>query len=209
MRGEMAKATKLRAASSHSMKVRGLDAYFSPYEGIWPIIDLEDRMPLRMWEPCAGDGRIVRCLNQHGFKTLASDIADYHVRDVPIQTGVDFLEVAELPKGVGGIITNPPFKPAMRMVEKAVGMVPYSAWLLRLQFLESIDRLPFFRENPPARIWISSRRMPMMHRLGWDGPIAPSNVCYAWFIWDAGAEKTKQFDWFDWKDHWQDLQGEY
>jgi len=191
------------------MKVRGLDAYFSPYEAIWPVIELEADMPQRMWEPCAGDGRIVRCLKQHGFKTLASDIADYRVKDVDIQTGVNFLEVSEVPPNVGGIITNPPFKHAAAMIEKAVDMVPYSAWLLRLQFLESVDRMVFFRNNPPARVWVSSRRMPMMHRLDWSGPISTSNICYAWFVWDDRTTKKKQFDWFDWKDHWQELNGVY
>jgi hypothetical protein len=33
-------------------------------------------------------------------------------------------------------------------------------------------------------MWVSSRRLPMMHRFGWDGPRATSNTCYAWFIWD-------------------------
>ena len=25
----------------------------------------------------------------------------------------------------------------------------------------------------------------MMHRAGWQGPRAPSTLCFAWFVWDA------------------------
>jgi len=56
--------------------------------------------------------------------------------------------------------------------------------MLRTNFVESVSRLPFFRCSPPTRMWVSSRRLPMMHRFGWDGPRATSNTCYAWFIWD-------------------------
>jgi hypothetical protein len=65
--------------------------------------------------------------------------------------------------------------------------------------LESTARMPFFKKHRPARIWISSRRLPMMHRHGWEGPRAPSNTCFAWFIWDNNAEKDCVVDWFDWR----------
>lgn len=194
--------------STHTAEDRGLDAYFSPYEGIWPLIDLEPDMPMNIWEPSAGDGRIVRCLKQHGFKVYASDIADYGVKDVKIDTGMDYLK-SDVPFGIKGIVTNPPYKLAREFIEKAVSEVPYSAWLLRLNFLESERRLPFFNENPPARIWVSSRRMPMMHRLGWEGPVATSNTCFAWFVWDSSATVKRQIGWFDWKKHKQELESEY
>jgi hypothetical protein len=86
----------------------------------------------------------------------------------------------------------------VRFAEKALREVPYVALLLRTNFLESTARLPFFRRHPPARIWISSRRLPMMHRHGWQGPRAPSNTCFAWFVWDRAAVTGRQVDWFDW-----------
>jgi hypothetical protein len=78
---------------------------------------------------------------------------------------------------------------------------PDLALLLRTNFLESTARLPFFRAHPPARVWISSRRLAMMHRHGWTGPTAPSNTCYGWFIWDASDARKCTFSggWFDWR----------
>jgi len=55
-------------------------------------------------------------------------------------------------------------------------------------------------QNPEKdRVWISSRRLPMMHRHGWQGPRASSNTCFAWFVWDERSEQKRIIDWFDWK----------
>jgi hypothetical protein len=138
----------------------------------------------------------VRPLQAAGFTVVASDIADYGLVDC--QTGVDYLTAKPIP-GVEGIVTNPPYKLAMRFAEKALRETHYLALLLRTNFLESTARLQFFRKHQPARIWISSRRLPMMHRHGWQGPRAPSNTCFAWFIWDARTVQKRVVDWFDWK----------
>ena len=74
------------------------------------------------------------------------------------------------------------------------------ALLLRTNFLESAEREPFFAEHPFARMWVPSLRLPMMHRHGWAGPQAPSNTCFAWFVWDEGAETKGTIGWFDWRD---------
>jgi hypothetical protein len=134
-------------------------------------------------------------LREAGYPVVASDVVDYGCPDCTI---ADYL-TTPLPSGVGGIITNPPFLPAPRFIEKALTEVGYSAWLLRTNFLESTSRLPFFRKYPPARVWFSSRRLPMMHRHGWIGKQAASNTAYSWIIWDASSAVTQRFDWFDWK----------
>jgi hypothetical protein len=40
----------------------------------------------------------------------------------------------------------------------------------------------------------------MMHRHGWKGPQAPSNTCFAWFVWDERAGEKRIIDWFDWNE---------
>jgi hypothetical protein len=187
----------VRIQSSHHHGDRGLDAYFSPPEAVISLLHIEaDYLPRRIWEPAAGDGAIVRPLEAAGFTVIASDIADYGLRGC--QSGINYLTTKARPD-VDGIITNPPYKLAMRFAERALEEVPYLALLLRTNFLESTARLPFFRKFQPARIWISSRRLPMMHRYGWQGPRAPSNTCFAWFVWDARSEQKRIVDWFDWK----------
>lgn len=189
----------MRIQSSHHHEARGLDAYFSPPEAVASLLHIEaTHLPAIIWEPAAGDGAIVRPLQAAGYKVFASDIADYGLEGCA--TGVNYLKAAP-PPGVQGIVTNPPYRLASAFAEKASGEVPYLALLLRTNFLESTSRLPFFRKHEPARIWISSRRLPMMHRHGWAGPRAPSNTCFAWFVWDSRARQKRVLDWFDWKDH--------
>src|SRR6266536_3969575 len=45
----------------------------------------------------------------------------------------------------------------------------------------------------------ASRRFPMMHRDGWDGPRATNAMAFAWFVWDARHEGPPQLGFFDWK----------
>ena len=179
--------------STHSFADRGLDFYPTPRGAIDALMRIE-LLPGSIWEPAAGKGAIVEPLRAAGHTVIASDVCDYGCG----YGAVDYF-VAPLPAGVQGITTNPPYARAEQFIRKAIGEVPYSAWLLRTNFLESVGRLPLFRAHPPARIWVSSRRLPMMHRDGWDGPLASSNTCYAWFIWDASASGTS-IHWFDWRE---------
>ena len=187
----------MRIQSSHDHAARGLDAYFSPQEAVLSLLGIErNHLPKCIWEPAAGDGAIVQPFKAAGFQVVASDIADYGLAEC--KAGVDYLKARPL-SGVEGIVTNPPYKLAVKFAEKALQEVPYLALLLRTNFLESTARLAFFRQHQPARIWISSRRLPMMHRHGWNGPRAPSNTCFAWFIWDERSEQKRIVDWFDWR----------
>jgi hypothetical protein len=187
----------VRLQSSHSHEDRALDAYFSPPEAAFSLLDIEAAyLPTCIWEPAAGDGALVRPFEALGHTVIASDIADYGLAGCA--TGVDYLTAAPQP-AAEGIVTNPPFKLAVQFAEKALKEAPYLALLLRTNFLEGAARLPFFRKHQPARIWISSRRLPMMHRHGWQGPRAPNNTCFAWFVWDARSERKCVVDWFDWR----------
>jgi len=189
----------VRVQSSHHHADRGLDAYFSPPEATASLLGVEaGRLPQCIWEPAAGDGAIVRPLQAAGFSVIASDIVDYSLPGCRV--GINYLKAP--PMGdARAIVTNPPFKLALRFAEKALNEVQYLALLLRTNFLESTERLKFFRKNPPARIWISSRRLPMMHRYGWQGPRAPSNTCHAWFVWEERSTQKSVIHWFDWKDY--------
>jgi len=186
----------MRINSTHKMEARGLDQYFTPPEATQALISLE-RLPRLIWEPCCGDGAIVKPLRRAGHEVFASDIAHYGLRGTKVK---DYLQF-QRPRRFGGIVTNPPFNLAMQIIEKALHDAPYVAVLLRLNFLESTRRMPFFQAHPPSRIWVSSRRLPMMSRYGWTGPTAPSNICFAWYIFDGGGKcEIKWFDWKEWND---------
>ena len=69
------------------------------------------------------------------------------------------------------------------------------ALLLRLTWLESTTRLPFFTSHPPARVWVFSKRLPMMHRDGWTGRKASSAIPHAWFVWDRDHSGAPTIGW--------------
>jgi hypothetical protein len=173
-----------------------LDSYQTPPEAVRALIRIErDHLPKTLWEYGAGVGNIVTTLRQAGYVCHPSDIYDYGFPGCKIE---DYA-TAVPPIGVAGIVTNPPFNRALEFLQKSINEVSYVAYLLRTNFLESTRRLPFFREHPPARVWISSRRLPMMHRHGWSGKRAGSNVAYAWFIWDEASADCCRLNWFDWR----------
>jgi hypothetical protein len=201
--------SKLRIQSRHSTAEHPLDAYMSPPCAVEALIAVEaGHIPPLVWEPCSGDhtGQ-ADPLRRAGYHVITSDIADYGVpHDDPalilkgeVPAGWDTSKARF--GGRGGIVTNPPYMLAPQFIARALEITSYSAWLLRTNFLESTTRLPFFRAHPPARLWVSSRRLPMMHRYGWTGPKAPSNTAFCWMIWDQAYSGPTVVDWFDWRNH--------
>lgn len=187
----------MRVQSTHNYDSRGLDPYFTPVEATMSLLHVErGKIPQHIWEPAAGEGNIASYLTSKGYDVIATDIKDYGYKDC--KPNVDYLS-AELPEGVEGIITNPPYKLAQEFLTKALSEVCYVAFLLRLNYLESVKRYSFFKKSPPTRVWVSSRRFPMMHRQGWEGNEANSNICFAWYVWDKKLNAKTTIDWFDWK----------
>ena len=154
-----------------------------------------------IWEPACGDGAISELLGASGRDVMSTDIVDRGYGT----GGVDFLQVKNLSSvrlKFTGVVTNPPFSLAQEFVDKAFSFkdITYCALLLRLSWLESSKRKQWFETNPPARIRVSSRRLPMMHREGYEGKKSSSTLAHAWFIWTRGYEGSPQVSWFDWKD---------
>jgi len=175
---------------------RGLEFYRTPIEAIRALIAIEGKwLPWHICEPACGDGAIAEPLRASGRAVCATDIVDRGYGGVR-----DFL--TEYAICEQGVVTNPPFSLAQEFVDKTFSFpsVHYCALLLRLSFLESQKRKDWFEANPPARIHVSSRRLPMMHRDGWDGNKSTSTLAHAWFIWLRGYDGAPQLRWFDWRD---------
>jgi hypothetical protein len=182
-----------------------LDLHETPAPVTRALLQLErDFLPRRLWEPCVGRGAIARELEAAGFEVRSSDIADYGYPGAI--SGLDFLAVGPdhpIRCDVDGVVTNGPFYlcgHSAPLIQRAIKLVPYVALLLRLAFLE--DHEPPRRKltSSVSRVHIAARRLPMMHRDGWDGPRETSSTAYAWIIWDRRCLGSKQFDHFDWQD---------
>jgi len=186
-------------AIMHSYADRGDDFYATPREAVDALLRVEgEYLPRQIWEPACGDGAIVIPLREAGYEVRATDLIG---RGCPHSyAGLNFLKLGVCEDDWPGIVTNPPYKLVNEFVEVAMTKAPYVAFLLRVQFLEGIDRRNLFKRYPPARVHISSRRLPMMHRGDWEGPRSTSTTCFAWFVWDRRWRGEPVIRWFDWKE---------
>lgn len=131
---------------------------------------------VRLWEPCAGLGKMVDVLKRHGHHVFSSDIS----------SGSDFFDfdVAE----ASWIVTNPPFNRAPDFIRHALALTePVRggvAALLRTDFDHAATRRDLFAEHPAF-----SRKIVLTKRIVWferpEGePKAAPSFNHAWFIWD-------------------------
>src|SRR5215471_8291912 len=117
-------------------------------------------------EPACGRGAIANVLRAHGHRVVCSDLIDYGADPSAIH-GVDFLKTTKVPDGVGCIVTNPPYMLANEFTAHALELCPNVVMLLRLAFLESERRSPILDRAGLTRVFVFRKRLPMMHREGW------------------------------------------
>jgi hypothetical protein len=178
---------------------RGLEFYATHRVAVDSILSIE-HMPgeERYWEPFCGDGAIVKPMRREGYKVFASDIID---RGCPKSSVMDFFGKSK--RTADTIISNPPFSRAQEAVEVGLERADRVIYLLRLSFLEGFKRRPWFEAGYLSRLYVASRRLPMMHREGYEGKRSGSAVCHAWFVWDkhSRARSGPVVKWFDYKEH--------
>lgn len=184
----------------HVLADRKDDLYETPPEAVKALLRVE-QLPKSIWEPAAGRGAIVDVLRASGHTVLASDLVDYGIELQLVSW--DFLFELQAPLGHTCIVTNPPFKLAEEFVEHALKLCPKVIMLLRLAFLESERRSDILDNGWLARVYVFRKRLPMMHRDGWEGRKANSGMAFAWFVWDKthrGPTTIQRISWEDERD---------
>jgi hypothetical protein len=125
-----------------------------------------------VWEPAAGDGKMVKAFRSAG---------------VPVSgTTKDFLKQTLKPLSiVNAIVTNPPYgtqgRLALKFIEHALEFKPSMvAMLLRADFDSGKTRTHIFRDEPR---W--HKKIVLLDRINWfEGPgLAGSSTNHAWYIW--------------------------
>jgi predicted Rdx family selenoprotein len=198
---------------SATREERGDNFYATPPEATRTLLALESFAPL-VWEPACGKGAISQLLEDAGYELILSDLVDRGAttRHGECQEVGDFLQT-DRRSGEPDIVTNPPYGAVLNaFVAHAlrVHRPRKMALLLNLNFLcgfEDPERCFVMDECPPARIHVFTRRLPMMHRDGWEGPHASSSMNTAWFVWErdadggyAGPTIVNRVDWKDFED---------
>lgn len=90
------------------------------------------------------------------------------------------------------VLGNPPYKYAQEFVEHGLKHGEAVGFLLRLSFLESKKRIPFWRDTPLKHVTVISER-PSFTGKGTDAS------AYGFFIWERGYEGMATLDHLSWK----------
>lgn len=116
------------------------------------------------------------------------------------EQGVDFLtcntSFMDIPYD---IITNPPYKYSTEFAEKALELVADGrkvAMFLKLTFMESKKRKPFFQKYPPRIIYVSAGRL----MCGFNGEFKTHSgraIAYAWYVWEKGFNDDPVIRWIN------------
>ncbi len=210
----------LRAAvgtASASKDERGDNFYQTPRVATQSLLAFES-FSETIWEPCCGHGAISAVLEENGYSVILSDLRDRGAKtaDGTAQSVGDFLHSRPETAGEGpDIVSNFPYGEDLNaLVAHAlrVHKPRKLALLLNLNFqcgFADDDRNFVMDENPPTRVYVFKRRLPMMHREGWEGKKASSRMNTAWFIWERGEDdsysgdgwmRTRRIDWADYGD---------
>jgi hypothetical protein len=162
---------------------RPQDAYDTPPEAVLPLIPhLPDEF--HFWEPCAGDGSLIRHVQQlthAGYVVCPSDIEPRNygiaVGDA-LQTAANFM--ADL------IITNPPWTRSILhpMIVHFSDMRP--TWLLfDADWMHTRQAVPYL---PRLRKIVSVGRVKWIP----DSPYTGKDNC-AWYLFDKPSDQPPQF----------------
>lgn len=142
-------------------------------------------MGWRWLEPSAGDGAIIRAVNESARLRpgwLACELRD-ECRAPLVATGAivaigDFLGEPQIAGRFACAILNPPFSDALAFVQRCLTVADTVCALLRLNWLEGDDRAPWLREHAPDVYVLPNR--PSFTGEGTDA------TAYAWMVWPSG-----------------------
>ena len=162
------------------------DYYSTPVEALESLLKVE-KFQGDIFEPCCGEGHISKHLVKEGFNVESSDLMDRGYG----KSRIDFLMEYEKRDN---IITNPPYKNALEFAKHSVWIAEKKvALLLKITFLEGLERREFFEEKPPVRVWVMSKRFTL-----WRGDEKRNGsgiTPYAWYVWEKGNKDRPTLWW--------------
>lgn len=161
--------------------------------------------PSLIVDPCAGNGAILRVAERYGHECHGVEVRPEEAPDANSELGrrwgwltADALApsgmAAELRNTLAcmpaAIVTNPPYSLARQFIETWAPSVPWSAWLLRLNFAGSQKRASWLMSHRPSHILVLPKRP------SFTGGRTDATE-YAWFVWPGAGRVVREtrFDW--------------
>lgn len=172
------------------------DAYYTPPAVAEACVaTLPSLAGLNVVEPSIGRGAFAEACIRAGAYVSGVDIdPDCPASDWMPVTICDFVDWSPGGNRVDWFIGNPPYKAAEEHVRHALEHAERGcAFLLRLAFLESVKRRPFWEEHPPSEVWVLDKRPSFTE----DGK--SDSAAYAWFVWFTDRKhRGTRLDWLRW-----------
>lgn len=150
---------------------------------------------MRWLEPCAGDGAIIKATQNYAKRTQTYDNITWHANELrpdidttaaPCWWTSNYLTWdPERLKEYHVVISNPPFSLAQEVIVKSWGAKTI-CMLLRVNFLGSIERSHWLRNNMPDVLVLPNRPPFSLNK---HGKLAVDATEYAWFIWPEQRER--------------------
>lgn len=158
----------------------------------------------RVLEPSAGDGNFVRALRDRVNPGLlvANELLWTPEREATY--GIyraeawrkDFGEFTSQPRW-SAVVGNPPYAYAEKHIRKGIDIAAKKggivAYLLRLAFLESSARVPFWKEHPCRKIYVLSQRPSFVNG-------KTDSSAYGFFVWMNGSDAKTELEVLSWRD---------
>ncbi len=175
-----------------------LDRYYTPPDLARVLVDQLGIGPgLAICEPSAGGGAFVEALAATKPARLVAVDVDPSAPGLTMGTAsvcADFLDLEWSTRcQFDWIVGNPPYRDALAHVLHALEQGGRVAFLLRIGFLESAKRAPFWADHPCRRIWALSERPSFTS----DGKT--DAAAYALFYWDNQYSGPTRLDVLSWK----------
>lgn len=188
----------LRRIQRQQKERRALDAYYTPDDVALKCVQAiglaSGPTQPRVLEPSVGGGAFARALRSQWRAIIdgldidekATGLVDCDAHEV-----IDFDHYSADPGSFDWVVGNPPYIVAESHVRKALSLEPAAgvAFLLRLGFLESEERVPFWKQHPPAEIHVLTKRP------SFTGNGSTDATAYALFIWRTGHASPPVLGW--------------
>lgn len=190
-------------ASNHSEYVRAKNDYYATDPNCLELFlkkleKDEIKLHSNIWECACGEGHLSNVLIKYGYNVKSTDLVDRNYSFQ--QCTLDFLKFypnSQLIKS--DILTNPPYKYATEFVEHSLEIQEkgyYTIMLLRIQFLEGINRRKLFEKNPPKYVYVNSRRQLCVRNGDFKTSFSKSSACcFCWFVWEKGWKDESKIRW--------------
>lgn len=164
------------------------DFYPTPPEATLALLS-KVRFEGRIWEPACGRGDISEVLIKQGYSVVSTDLIDRGYG----YGGIDFL--TNWSRLAPNIITNPPYKLAQEFAEHALIdlRVDKLCLLLKLAFLEGVERAKFFNLYPPKWVYVFSKRLTMTKN--GEEKRSSGMIAFAWYVWERGHLDYPRIGW--------------